>query len=395
MQLHTAHTIMLRGLDERLFTGAGLMVVRGGEALHSQTYGTLGGPGTADVTADTLFDLASLTKILATTPLWVLLTTGEAEILDQSISRWFPAAPPNKHGITPRHLLAHASGLPHWRPYYLTVSMKTQSQGKDFFAEKSPPRSPSSKSSQNMPPLPPAAPGRMGTQKDGKSPTAPAALIEETILGEKLLYQPGSGCLYSDLGFMLLAFIIEQQTGKGLAEASDEDLFEPLGLSSDLMFKPEGEAERTALTRPGEPHGLVNDLNCRSLGGVAGHAGLFGTAKGVAALAGEILCGLKRGDGFFNERVMSVFCTRAGFTPDSTRALGFDTPSAEGSTSGALFPPTSLGHTGFTGTSLWIDPESETIVVLLTNRVFMGEADMRIKTFRPELHDAVMRESGG
>ncbi len=373
------------------------MILRG-ETVHSEPYGTLGGAGTPYVTDDTLFDLASLTKVVATTPLWILLASKEAEIIDQSISRWFPHAPPDKHPITPRHLLAHASGLPHWRPYYLTVSMNVLDQGGNFFARKFPPWHPPSKNSPNMAPLPPAALGRMGSTKAGNlesSLKSPADFVERTILEETLVYPTGGGCLYSDLGFMLLAFIIERQTGKSLAQVAEEQIFEPLGLRRDLVFRPEGEVERTALTRPGEPAGLVNDLNCRALGGMSGHAGLFGTAKGVAALAGEILRGLKAGDGFFDGRVMRVFCTRAGFTPDSTRALGFDTPSPEGSSSGTMFPPSSLGHTGFTGTSLWIDPESETTVVLLTNRVFMGEADTRIRTFRPELHDAVMREICG
>jgi CubicO group peptidase (beta-lactamase class C family) len=107
-------------------------------------------------------------------------------------------------------------------------------------------------------------------------------------------------------------------------------------------------------------------------------------------VAGEILLSLKSVKGFFNRDCMRTFSMRAGFSPGSTRALGFDTPSADGSSSGRLFSAESLGHTGFTGTSLWIDPTRDLSLVLLTNRVFMGEADQRIKKFRPLIHDAVM-----
>jgi CubicO group peptidase (beta-lactamase class C family) len=208
-------------------------------------------------------------------------------------------------------------------------------------------------------------------------------------MAEPLEYSPGEGCIYSDLGFMLLAFIIEMETGRNLEQFSRERIYEPLGLADDLLFRPKDD-ERIAMTRAGDFPGLVNDLNARALGGISGHAGLFGTAKGVAALAGEILMSLKESSRFFDKGTTGTFCARAGYTPDSTRTLGFDTPSEEGSTSGRLFSKESVGHTGFTGVSLWIDIPRDLIVVLLTNRVFLGEADLRIKEFRPMIHDAIM-----
>jgi CubicO group peptidase (beta-lactamase class C family) len=139
----------------------------------------------------------------------------------------------------------------------------------------------------------------------------------------------------------------------------------------------------------------VNDLNARALGGVAGHAGLFGTAKGVAKMAAEILSSLASARGFFDRATTSAFCTGVGPRNGNNRALGFDTPSIEGSSAGHQFSSRSVGHTGFTGTSLWIDPETDVIVVLLTNRVFMGESDFRLTAFRPKLHDTIMGEIGG
>lgn len=341
------HERMNQALEDGVFTAAGLMVSRTDETLFAASYGTVGGSGTGAVSPETLFDLASLTKVLATTPSWMILASETPEILDRPLSSWFPESPQDKRCITPRCLLAHGSGLPAWRPYHLFVYAT-------------------------------------------RSLLAPV----ERILTEPLEYPPGRGCLYSDLGFMMLAAVVEIETGMTFKEYCEKRIFEPLKLTEDLCFHPECEKRSVALTRPGEPAGLVNDLNCRAMGGVSGHAGLFGTAKGVTAIAREVLVGLKSGAGFFDAACVQEFCTRAGLVQDCTRALGFDTPSTEGSTSGRFFSSGSLGHTGFTGTSLWIDPEKDLIVVLLTNRVFAGEADFRIKAFRPLIHDLIVEEAG-
>jgi serine-type D-Ala-D-Ala carboxypeptidase len=342
MRFSRADERMEQGLREQIFTGAVLLIARGTNRSFHQTYGTLGGTATEPVKGDTLFDLASLTKVLAVTPSWILMAAEDPSLLDQSIARWFPTAPKDKHCITPRCLLAHASGLPAWRPYYLLPASRHSNE--DTAAR---------------------------------------------ILAEPLEYSPGQGCIYSDLGFMLLGIIIEMETGRNLEQFSRERMYEPLGLAEDLLFSPKND-KRIAMTRAGDPPGLVNDLNARALGGVSGHAGLFGTARGVAALAGKILMSLKESHRFFDHETTRTFCARAAFTLDSTRTLGFDTPSEEGSTSGKLFSRDSIGHTGFTGVSLWIDIPRDLIVVLVTNRVFMGEADFRIKEFRPMIHDAVM-----
>ncbi len=342
MRFSSADMKMRRALHEEMFTAAVLLVAKGWNVLFHQAYGVLGQQGTSPTEPETLFDLASLTKVLAVTPSWILMAAGNPGLLDLGIGRWFPHVPPDKRSITPRHLLAHASGLPAWRPYYLLPAHRRTA---DHTAAR--------------------------------------------ILTEPLEYSPGSGCLYSDLGFMLLGFIVERETGKKLEQFSRERIYEPLGLAEELLFCPENN-DRIAMTRVGESPGLVNDLNARALGGVSGHAGLFGTAKGVAALAGEILSSLKGSGKLLDKETLQEFCSRAEFSRESSRTLGFDTPSGEGSSSGRLFSGDSVGHTGFTGVSLWIDVPRELILVLLTNRVFMGEADFRIKQFRPALHDAVM-----
>lgn len=345
MRLYKPHQLMIQALEDRLFTAGLLLVACGGKEIFHEPYGTNGGTGTGAVTDETLFDLASLTKVLATTPSWMVLAQEQPGILDESIARWFTDCPKDKESITPRHLLAHASGLPAWRPYYLF---------------------------------------------NWSEPVEPG--LRNRILREPLEYPTGCGWRYSDLGFMLLASALHLETGSSLNRFARQRIYEPLQLTDRLMFLPVGNEDRTALTRPGEGPGVVNDLNTRVLGGVSGHAGLFGTGAGVGALAAATIAGLKSEKGLFDSGVVKNFCARTGFTPDSTRALGFDTPSPEASSSGRHFPPESLGHTGFTGTSLWIDPARELIVVLLTNRVFMGEADRRFMNFRPILHDAVMEE---
>jgi serine-type D-Ala-D-Ala carboxypeptidase len=345
MTFADAHEAMSRGLAERLFTGAALRVSQEGRVLLHVFYGTAGGPGTRAVDSHTLFDLASLTKVVATTPCWMILAARQPGILDRPLSLWLPEAPADKKAITPRQLLAHSSGLPAWRPYYLH--------------------------------------GDLGS---------PGELTRERIFREALDYPPGQGWVYSDLGFIVLAAILHRETGRPLDVFAREEAFEPLGVAQDLRFRPTGDLDRVAVTRPGEFQGLVNDLNTRALGGMSGHAGLFGTAQGAATVAEEILRSLKSGKSLFDSAITQEFCRKADFVAESTRALGFDMPSAEGSSSGRYFSSECLGHTGFTGTSIWMEPRREIVVTLLTNRVFMGESDGRMKAFRPFLHDAVMQE---
>ena len=337
--------LTVRALEDRLFTAAALLVSRRGDRLFLKTYGTLGGAGTGPVTGETLFDLASLTKVLVTTPCWMLLASQNPSLLDEPLSKWFPGLSGPKARITPRWLLAHSSGFPAWRPYYLYHD-------------------------------------RTSLQR----------LVRQAILPAELAYVPGQGCLYSDLGFMVLAAVAELEAGVPLERFAARVLFEPLRIDRDILFTPPHDGRDIALTRPGERAGLVNDLNTRVLHGISGHAGAFGTAEAVAVMAEEILKGFRSESRLLPGSVSRTFCRRADLVPGSTRALGFDTPSEEGSTGGHFFSRKSVGHTGFTGTSLWIDLERELVVVLLTNRVYMGESDQRIKFFRPTIHDAIMRE---
>jgi CubicO group peptidase (beta-lactamase class C family) len=336
---------MRQGLQENLFTAAALIAAREDQILYENYYGTLGGDSTARATKESLFDLASLTKPLATAPSWMILAAERPRILHESLAVWRPDAAADKADITPMHLLAHSSGLPAWRPYYLYQPELDRCK-----------------------------------------------FTEDKIMQERLEFPPGTGRLYSDLGFMLLGFIWQKETGESLDVFASSRIYEPLGLARDMMFLPRGEEARTALTRRGDPPGVVNDLNARALGRVAGHAGLFGTARAVAAVAAQFLRSIRSERGFFDHLTARLFATRVDLPGGKGRALGFDAP-AEGASCGRFFSDRSLGHTGFTGTSLWIDPESDLIVVLLTNRVVMGESDFRIKSFRPLVHDIVVEDA--
>ena len=213
--------------------------------------------------------------------------------------------------------------------------------------------------------------------------------------------QPGSRSLYSDLGFILLDWILEQVNGQPSDVLFSEWLAEPLSLES-IFFVDLKSPDKAARVRQGRVFaatercpwrgrtliGEVHDDNTYAMGGVSGQAGLFGTIQNVAAVAEVWLNSFLHDGGFFESRLVQQFWRRSEL-PGSTRALGFDTPSPQGSQAGGRFGPRTVGHLGFTGTSLWIDLDRELIAVLLTNRVHPTRQNDAIKQFRPVLHGRV------
>jgi serine-type D-Ala-D-Ala carboxypeptidase len=341
MSTQKIESMIEEGLSE-IYSAAALVIGSSRDAVFSKYYGSTG-PSDKPASENSFFDLASLTKVIATTPLWMLLARKTPEILERPVSYWFPKTPEDKKSITPRLLLAHASGLPAWRPYYL------------IFNED---------------------PGR--------------GALAERILSEQLDCEPASREIYSDLGFMMLCAILEIEFGQRLDIAAKERLFKLLGLESEFAFKPSEELEIVE-TRLGDIRGAVHDLNARRLSGISGHAGLFGTAKGLDAFTRELMNSYKGGAGFFQTEIVRQFCSRAQIVEGSTRSFGFDMPDAAPSC-GKFFSPESFGHTGFTGVSLWIDPVHELRVILLTNRVIRGEGNLAIKKFRPAIHSLIFEE---
>ena len=354
--------LLQAGIRQKVFTAAVALAGLKGELRLQGAAGFLSrDPGAAAVTLDTVFDLASLTKPLATTlALMVLAGRGQLD-LSTSLGEVLPAPwlPPDKRPLTLRNLLTHRAGLPAWRPFYQEVL---------------------------------AAPSEA-------RPALPARLAAATPLE----YPPDTATLYSDLGFMLLAAVVESLSGQNLDEFCRASIYRPLGLpilGFNPLRQPEGEHLPFAATEPGlipgRPlAGAVHDENAWAAGGVAGHAGLFGPGRELFRLVACLY------QAYGGERVgpltpaaVQLFLT---VPPGADRACGFDTPGADPTqrAAGRYFSPRSVGHLGFTGTSFWLDLDSGQMVVLLTNRVHLGRDDKaKIHAFRPRFHEAASRALG-
>jgi CubicO group peptidase (beta-lactamase class C family) len=353
------HQLLGKGVDQGVFPGAVLLVARGEEVLFHRAVGYASLiPKKEPLSTATVFDLASLTKPLATT-LAVMKSVEEGRLdLDRPPALFKKGGLSNKEpGITVRHLLAHSSGLPAYQPYYALL---------------------------------------LHQQGDLKG------LIRRFVLQEPLWSPPGTKTLYSDLGFILLEWLVEEALGEDLHSWTQRCLYRPLGLST-LGFRP---ITPYGAARP-EPYaatedcswrgkvlrGEVHDDNTYVVGGVSGQAGLFGTAWDIFRLLRELKRAYDRPrySGLFDGRWVRTFWKRQDRPRGTTRALGFDTPARRGSSAGKFFSSRSVGHLGFTGTSFWYDLEKDFLVVLLTNRVHPSRRNEGIKAFRPLIHDRIVR----
>jgi CubicO group peptidase (beta-lactamase class C family) len=360
-------------VDDGTFPGAVLAVRLRGAVVYEGAVGRrFPQDSTSAVTVDTCYDLASLTKVLATTTAWALLIQSGRVTLDDPIDRVLEELRGSPVGrATVRQLLTHSSGLPGWRPYYEKIAACEDRH-----------------------------PGFTGS-----------VAARQAMLGylakEDLLYERDSRSLYSDLGFMLLGFGVERLSGESLDRFCRRRIFDPLD-AYPLTYVPRGPltlhaepSESPLSIAPTEEDpwrgrtlsGEVHDENAFALGGVAGHAGLFGTARAVLAVATAWMHAWKGNSGLLEPRLAKHFTARQQI-PKSSWSVGWDTPSAP-SSSGALFSPESFGHLGYTGTSVWIDPVKELQVVLLSNRVHPTRRNERIRAFRPLIHDLVCRELWG
>lgn len=337
--LRSIDAIMEEALEDSVFTAAALAIGRRGALVRLTAYGNA-----VDATT-TIFDIASLTKVVSTTSAVALLVErGEME-LDASVRRYLPEwRGEGKADVTVRHLLTHTSGLP---------------SGLWLFG----------------------------------SARSPEAAVEQA-LAQRLVREPGSAVEYSDLGMILLAEAAERAAGLPLDRFLARELFAPLGMSRTMFLPPlvlAPEIVPSALTpeRDFTLRGVVHDGNAFRLGGVAGHAGLFTTARDLAIFAQTMLNGGTYGTTrILAPETIEAFVTRQ--REEDTRALGWDTPS-DLSSAGRYFSARSFGHTGYTGTSLWIDPELDLFVVLLTNRTFTGASATDILRLRAAVHEAAAR----
>lgn len=344
-RLETIDRVIRRGITAGGYPGAAVVVGRRGAAVWEKGFGRLGWSTTSSrVVADqTIYDLASLTKVVGTTTAAMILYDEGKLDLDQTVSRYLPRFRGGlKDRVTVRQLLAHRGGLPAGRELW----------------------------------------------RYARTPEEARQLVFDVPLE----YRPGTGQVYSDLGADLLGWVIEKIAGQGLDVFLKERVFEPLGMD-DTGFRPDRSlVARIAPTEVTPPRGYairgeVHDENAYLLGGVAGHAGLFGTAGDVAVFAQMILNGgIYDGVRIVSDSAVRLFTARAS----GTRALGWEMGDADHG-AGVYFGARAFGHTGYTGTSLWIDPEREMFVVLLTNRVHAARVRRPSKVIadvRADLADA-------
>jgi beta-N-acetylhexosaminidase len=337
-----------RFIEKKAFPGAVVAVGREGALVHMKAYGKRTyEPDALPMTVDTMFDLASLTKVVATTTMAMMMVDEGRLDLDRPVREYFRGFTGGaKDRITVRHLLNHSSGIDWWAPLY--------------------------KEAHSMPEY------------------------LNRIVPMELKYEPGTKSVYTDLGVMMLGDILERVSGTDLNTFVKKRLFEPMKML-DTGFKPTDALKpRIAPTefdkdwRKRLVSGEVHDENAAGVGGVAPHAGLFGTAPDLARFATMLLNrGVFENRRYISPSTLTLFSKRAG-VPDSSRALGWDTPS-ENSSAGTLMSKQAFGHTGFTGTSMWMDPETGVFVIVLTNRVHPTRDNNQIREARPQIADAVMR----
>jgi CubicO group peptidase (beta-lactamase class C family) len=370
---HVIQAALQSAVDEGVFPGAQLAVRLRGELQCVVVAGRLSSePPGLPVQPTSLYDLASLTKPLATgTSLLLLAQQAKVRLEDpvQEVLTELDGTPIGQ--ATVKDLLAHRSGLPGWRPFYERLGA-----------------------------------GGIVPEPSGGNHSVKQKVLQ-MIRDEPLIYARGERCVYSDLGFMLLGFLVERLSGMPLDSWYEHAVVRPLGADPVMFCPTAGGAQRDSLcpivdascVAPTERDewrhrllcGEVHDENAAAMGGVAGHAGLFGTAESVLVVSGAWLRGYHGRESILDGDLVRQFTTRQEFVARSSWALGWDTPSAP-SSSGSSFSERSFGHLGFTGTSLWIDPLRELEVVLLSNRVHPNRRNEKIKAFRPRIHDLVYRE---
>jgi CubicO group peptidase (beta-lactamase class C family) len=310
-------------------------------------------PRATKVNEQTIYDAASLTKPLVTATLAAIFKESGQLDFEAPVSRYLPEwacgpRPELRARVSVAHLLAHAAGLPAHQDYFLKLKSHAE--------------------------------------------------MVARALAEPLVYEPGTDSIYSDIDFIILGAMIERLTGRRLDQLANERIFAPLGMK-DTMFRPAKSLRRRIAPTQNDPvlrrrmvHGEVHDENAWVMGGVAGHAGIFSTAPDLA-----IFCQMMLNGGIYaHQRILQRKTIREITAPAALAAnmhsLGWVVPT-ENSSSGHYFSKQSFGHTGFTGTSIWIDPQKQLFVVLLANarRVRSSPQNDPIIKVRPALHDAIVK----
>ncbi|MCP4356265.1 MAG: beta-lactamase family protein [Proteobacteria bacterium] len=341
--------IMEEGVTAKVFPGGILHVIKSGRTLFKECFGVRDYVSMDQVSLDTVYDLASLTKPCATTLALMKLIDEKKIELDKPISEYIEGLEDKKGKVLISQLLDHTSGLPAHREYFNDLLKIDLVKRKEK--------------------------------------------LRDLLVDEKLIAKSGTTLLYSDLGFMLLELIVEKISGASLEHITSQ-IFKSLNIDSLFYtgMKPDINRYKFAKTEDcsyrGLLEGLVHDDNCYAVGGICGHAGLFGTIDGLSELLKVISYSYKYAENsFVKNDLIKTFLTKQGVFE---KPLGFDSPDGENSGSGRLFSKNSVGHLGFTGTSFWIDLERDIIVILLTNRVHPTRENIKIRKFRPLIHDTIM-----
>ena len=369
-----AFAILKKAIAARAFPGCALAVTLRGELIAHHALGRFTyDPASPAVTTASIFDLASITKAVATTTMAMILYERGLLDLEAPIAAIIPEFTsanhdddPRRRDVTLRMLLAHSSGLPAYEKLFLRTKTREE--------------------------------------------------LLAAALGTALTADPGTRVEYSDIGFIILGIALERLADEPLDTFCQREIFGPLGMSHTTFNPPKNWKDQTVPTaneelgskecgadtpvrrsdQPEQPtpgnfrnkvkQGEVQDENASILGGVAGHAGLFATAENVARFAHALL---SAGHPILRRTTIDLFTRRESAPADTSRALGWDTPSSP-SQSGKYFAPRSFGHLGYTGTSLWIDPDRQLSITLLTNRTWPDCQNQAIKQVRPAFHDAVI-----
>lgn len=372
-QFSAAFSTAREAIANRAFPAACIAVTHAGKMVALKSFGKFvyeedrngtppssplmqqGGDFDSQVRPDTLFDLASVTKAIATTTMAMILYERGLLELEAPVSGTIPeflTDDERRHAVTFRMLLAHSSGLPAYEKLFLKTRSRDQ--------------------------------------------------LLQAAFTTPLTADPGTRAEYSDIGFIVLGVALERIAAESLDAFCQREIFGPLGMAKTTFNPPQalsGKIPPTADGREGRNsatahstfrnrivQGEVQDENANVLGGVAAHAGLFSTAEDVARFAHMMLAG---GNSILRPETIALFTRREASPSGTSHALGWDTPSVP-SQSGRYFGPRSYGHLGYTGTSLWIDPDRQLSITLLTNRTWPDCANQAIKQVRPRIHDAIV-----